>query len=341
VGVGGSIQHSVSSSTPGTITFASFAGARGPTCTSSADSAVSVTWVSQASAPTTTTTTTTTTTAPSVSYSVSASAANGNPDINTEDLITATDTAPYSEHISLCQAGSASPVAEGIHSPGMSLTHDVTSSTAGDQTWVAFAGPSYGCSGAASRVVIDWHNTASVTVAYPNAATLSGHVNATGISWDGAKTGDTLKIVETDHNGTKESVTKSSDALSSFSGSTTFTATETTSDGTQWVNDYRAELVSPSGTILDWEAFTFTWSGTSCTGDTVGLKEASSSSLVVSTNAPPICLPAGTDSLQVYWSPTKPSPGGTIPLLTQVGDCPLGTGPGQLSGPPRNYMRVI
>jgi len=326
VGVGGSIQHSVSSSTPGTITYASFAG-RGETCTSSADSATSITWVSQAAAPTTTTTT-----APSVSYSVSASAANGNPNVDTEDRITASNTSSQYAYISLCQYGSASPVAEGGHSPGTALTHDVTSSTAGDQTWYAYAGPSYGCSGASSRVVIDWHNTATVTVDPTSAGTTSAHVNSTTISWDGAKTGDAIRVVETNHNGTAESVAKSTSALSSFSGSTTFTATETASDGTQWVNDYRAELVNPSGGVINWEAFTFTWSGTSCTGDTVYLKKSTtdSSELLVTTNLPPICLPAGTDSLQVYWSPTEPSPRGTIPLLTQVGSCSLGTGPGQL-----------
>ena len=332
VGAGGSIQHSVSSSTPGTITFASFAGARGPTCTSSADAAVSITWVSQAAAPTTTTTTT----APPVSYSVTISAANPNPNIKTEDLITATNTSSQFALISLCETGGATPVAEGGHSPGTSLTHDVTSQTAGDQTWVAFAGPSYGCSGASSRVVIDWHNTATVTVDPTSAGTTSAHKNSTTISWDGAKTGDTLRVVETDHNGTAEYVTKQSNALSSFSGSENFYATETTPDGTQWVNDYKAELVGPSGAVITYAEFSYTWSGTSCAGDQVRLKKASSSSLSVSTNTPPICLPAGTDSLQVYWSPTEPSTNGTIPLLTQVGNsCPLGTGPGQLLTQPQ------
>jgi len=333
VGVGGAIQHSVSSSTPTTITFASFAGRAGPTCTSSADSAVSITWVSQAAAPTTTTTTT----APPVSYSVSASAANSNPNVDTEDLITASNTSSQYAYISLCQYGAASPVAEGGHSPGTALTHDVTSSTAGDQTWYAYAGPSYGCSGAQSSVVIDWHNTASVSVSPAAAGTTSAHKNSTTISWDGAKAGDAIRVVETSHNGTKESVTKSTSAISSFSGSTTFTAVESTTDGTQWVDDYKAELVNSSGTILDWEGFTFTWSGTSCTGDAVHLAKSTSSSfaLVVTTNIPPMCLPAGTDSFQVYWSPTEPSTHGTIPLLTQVGDCPLGTGPGELSVIPR------
>lgn len=325
VPAGGSLTHAVTENTAMSETLVALVPNEG-SCSESYDSAATGTWTSPTS------TTTTTTTVPAATYSVSASAQYANPAIDTEDLITGTDTASQSEHISLCLYGGASPIAEGIHSPGSSLTHDVTSSTAGSKIYELFAGPSYGCSGTESNVTVDWKAAATVTVSPTAAGTTSGVANSTSISWDGAATGDRLVVVETNRDGTAENVTKSSSALSSFSGSTSFSATETTSDGTQWVNDYVAELRNSSGTTIAKEDFEFTWSGTSCTSDTVNLAKSTSTTLLASMPQP-VCLPKGTDSLEVFWSSTQPSAGGTIPLLTEVGGCTLGTGPTTLTSP--------
>jgi len=326
VAPGGSISHSVSESYATRIQFASFAGPSGPTCTSSADASTTVTWHQQTSTTTTTTVpATTTTTTPA--YAVRASASNTSPPIDTEDTIYGYNDSGTTEHISLCVAGSNTPVAEGTHPAGAELSDPVSSATAGSQTWTVWAGPNYGCSGPAhSSVVIDWRTAPTLTAKPTSAGTEQlDYPNTTTLSWTDAKVGDAVKVIETSDNGTATHKVVDTVGTTSFNGSTKYSTKQYTAPGTSWVNDYQAQLVNSAGTIEARADFSFTWNGAECIKDELSLA-ASSGGITASMQAGE-CLPSGGNTIEIYWSATQPSGLIQPSLAPEVGSKFVGDGP--------------
>lgn len=340
VAPGGSIYHSVSESSPTSIQFASFAGPSGPTCTSSADSSTTVTWY-QTSTTTTTVPATTTTTAPD--YAVRASATNTHPAIDTEDTISGKNTSNGYEHITLCITGSNTPIAEGVHGPNTSLIDNhVTSSTAGSTTYRLYAGPSYGCSGPAEQnVAVDWANAPTLTAKPTNAGTTEyDFPNTTKLTWDDAQPGAAIKVIETSDNGAPDNATVATDPASSYSGTVSYSAKEAVPprSGEQWVNDYQARLVSSAGVIEARADFSFTWDASSCIGQTVDLGAGSGG--LTDTVQAHTCLAKGVNTIQVYWSKTKPSGLIQPSLAPLVAEKTIGTGPG-MTGPAHTYTFTL
>lgn len=92
------------------------------------------------------------------SYSVALTASSTSPTTGSSTTITAKNTGSTTEDITLCAAGRA--IAAGRHTPGTSLEHAVSFDSAGSRTFTAYAGATYGCSGTAESLVIDWSGSA-------------------------------------------------------------------------------------------------------------------------------------------------------------------------------------
>ncbi len=239
--------------------------------------------------------------------------------------VRATNTGTVAEWVDLCAGYGLTPIAAGRHAPGGALVHSVTSSVGGSHKWYVYYGSSSGCSGEHKTVTIDFANTATISADRVSSGNTAGVKAYTTLSWDAATPGSSIQVVETNDNGTQVNQRVFDQATSGYAGNTQFSAVEAPADGTQWVNDYQARLVNAAGAIVARADFTMTWSGTSCTNDAIDEK-ALTSSLTISMAAGE-CIPRGVDTVMVYWSATPPSSGGTIPRLTEVGSCPVGTGP--------------